>query len=278
MLPLVTQLEAPTMCRSKAEGGQRCFGHALQSYEKVRDQLLAEQASLPDTAQARAEQAKWSMAWDARDNESLNRARIMLASTEKGRALIEEWRKPGDNPDRRALEKMWGRNQDAIDDYLNRVVEHGKETAKVNEQVRRLNTSRLARFRVRAEALIEEFTGNWRANAGLVGTAATSAYRAWHSSGGAQAIYIGTAAVALGVVAYLAWKGTRYHRWEHARDAAQDTLPRRQAYAEGRERTTVKEIHARDVARGAVPPPPTPSAEAKASYRDSVRGHLARIA
>jgi hypothetical protein len=279
------------MCRSQAEGGQRCYAHALEAYSKVRDRNAlghgtevfqrsrdasrAAETIASDTPETRAQALGWVPFDDPADHpntKSLHTARILLASSENGRALVDSWRTATNGPDRAALEAMWGKNQDAIDDYLNRVQEQGRELAAQNETFRRLaNPTAWTHVRARAKALVDSFSKDWTAYAKFTGPGAVLIMNGLRSNGWAAGIQLGAGALALGVTAYLAYDETRHSgtpQGQAARLQGQQQRDRRER--DEREIATVKAVYERDVRRGVVKPP-APSEERKRSFRRLVQ-------
>lgn len=275
------------MCRSQAEGGQRCYAHALEAYTKVRDRnslghgtwefqrtrndALAAKAISTDTPEARQQALGWVPFDDPADHpnvKSLHAARILLASSEDGRALLDSWRTAGDGPDRSALEAMWGKNQDAIDDYLNRVQEQGRELAEQNETLRRLaNPTKWTHVRTRAKALVDSFAKEWSAYAKFAGPGAMLIMNGLRSDGWAAGIQLGAGVLALGFTAYLAFDETRHTGTPEGQTRRlQYKQQQEQADREKRENATVRAVYDRDVRRGVVKPP-VPSDERKRSFR-----------
>lgn len=276
------------MCRSKAEGGQRCFGHALASYEKSRDKAFAGHGLEPyqqfrdaeaaarrvtrDVVETRAQAVEWMP--DTDHIETLNQSRIALASTEQGRALIDSWRTATSGPDRASLEQMWGKNQDAINDYLDRVQQHGKDLAEKNEKMRRLQSPRhlVTRFRARAASLAKVFQEEWQSAGPALGTAAYSIFQGVRAdSTWGTSVGVGAGVLLLGVTAYTAWQQS-----SSAKVVAEelDSAYRQRIKAdEVREKATVQAVYDRDVRQGKV----SPSEEAKVRFRDRLREVKATI-
>lgn len=278
------------MCRSQAEGGQRCYAHALEAYTKMRERnalghgteafqqgrnpVLAANTIAQDTPEARSQALGW-VPFDDRTEDpktsSLHTARILLASSENGRALVDSWRTATDGPDRAALEAMWGKNQDAIDDYLNRVQEQGRELAEQNETIRKLtNPTVWTHVRTRAKALAESFSKDFSAYAKFAGPGAMLILNGLRSDGWAAGVQLGIGAIALGVTAYLAYDETRFGTPSDRINKIRGQQQRDERALAEREEATVRAVYDRDVRRGMVTPP-APTDERRRSFKQLVR-------
>lgn len=260
------------MCRSKAEGGQRCFSHALAAYEKARErntlghglkgyhdsrdeQAAAEYArgDHGDHAAVRAQALNWIPNNDRGD--SLHDARIALASTEQGRAQVDQWRSQTEGADRDSLEAMWGKNPAAIDQYLTRVQEQGVALREKNEAVRKLvdAPTMATRFQARAQVLARAFSTQWQNYAKIVGPGAMLLLNGARADGWAAGIQLGAGALALGFAAYSAFNDTRNATSKQARLLEQG-FAEQYSIAEQRELTTVNNVHAKDEQDGRLRP------------------------
>lgn len=261
------------MCRSKAEGGQRCFSHALAAYEKARERnalghglpayhdsrdeetaAAHARGDYGDHAAVRAQALNWI---PGGDGDSLHDARIALASTEQGRALIDQWRTQTDGVDRASLEAMWGKNPDVIDAYLTRVQEHGAALKEKNDAVRKLvhAPTRATRFQARAQVLARAFSAQWQQYAKVVGPGVGLLVNGVRADGWAAGIQLGTGALALGFAAYRAFDDSRNATTKQARKLEGD-FAEQYRIAEQRELTTVENVHAQDKRAGRLRPTP----------------------
>lgn len=257
------------MCRSQAEGGQRCFAHAKERYETARGKAVAEareQAHRNRPASA-TDRIFTNVAKAYGGPGNLHDARVALASTKDGAALVESWRTAADGPDRAALEAMWGPNPDAINDYLDRVQEHGRALAERNEAVRKISAPlNETGFRARARLMAQAFARDWRQQGGIVVAAAVTAYKGVHLGDGLGTAVATASVLALGYAAFTAWQNAKssalwqIRKLERAHENRTEESTRR-------EQATVRAVFERDVRRGVV----DPTASAKKSYRDRVQ-------
>lgn len=181
------------MCRSKADGGQRCFSHA-------RTALAATKA-----ATIRANGVEKIVHDETYQSEVRDRL-VDLASTTRGRAMLAHIASGGNHPDASPdaapdaadkaliMDKLFAvYGDDAKDafDGLQRIREEGKILAERNEATR---GNRLARFKEKAKGIVQALAIPAAATAAI---AATGAPNAAVQMAGGMGLLVGTIAFGL---------------------------------------------------------------------------------